>query len=142
MGFLEGIQGLVFFVIGAVWSALSYAWNAVTAPIAGLTVLIFLVYWYLHQSLLIVHKKLDAMQREFRFIEDQFDGLRIYLYSIDPQFERERDDLRQLDEIDEREGKSASKNDYEESLERKVLRERRYLGTRFARRRIIGRDDD
>lgn len=142
MGFLEGIQGLVFFVIGAVWSALSYAWNAVTAPIAGLTVLIFLVYWYLQQSLLLVHKKLDAMQREFRFIEDQFDGLRIYLYSIDPQFEHEREALRKLDEIDEQAAKSGSKNDYQESLERKVLRRRRYLETRFAHRRIMGHDDD
>ena len=142
MGFLEGIQGLVFFVIAVVWSALSYAWNGMATPMGGLAFLVVIANYYLGRNLILVYKKLDAMQREFRFIEDQFEGLRVYLYSIDPQFERERDVLRQLDEIDEREGKSASKNDYEESLERKVLRERRYLGTRFARRRIIGRDDD
>ena len=43
--------------------------------------------WYLHSRLLDVHKKLDRVLNEFN-------GLRLYLYEIDPQF----DDERQSDE--------------------------------------------
>ncbi len=40
--------------------------------------------WYLNQQLQSVHKKLDN-------VLDAFDGLRRYLYEIDPQFDEERD---------------------------------------------------
>src|SRR5271157_2094750 len=40
--------------------------------------------WYLNMRLLDVHKKLDG-------ILGQFDGLRRYLYEIDPQFDDERE---------------------------------------------------
>lgn len=40
--------------------------------------------WYLNERLKSVHNKLDS-------VLDQFNGLREYLYSIDPQFDDERE---------------------------------------------------
>lgn len=40
--------------------------------------------WYLNERLKSVHAKLD-------FVLDQFNGLRKYLYEIDPQFDDERE---------------------------------------------------
>jgi hypothetical protein len=40
--------------------------------------------WYLNSRLISVHAKLDRLL-------DQFNGLREYLYEIDPQFDDERD---------------------------------------------------
>lgn len=39
--------------------------------------------WYLNERLNVVHRKLDR-------VLEQFDGLRRYLYEIDPQFDDER----------------------------------------------------
>lgn len=39
--------------------------------------------WYLNERLKSVHAKLDS-------VLDQFNGLRVYLYEIDPQFDDER----------------------------------------------------
>jgi hypothetical protein len=39
--------------------------------------------WYLNEKLKLVHKKLDR-------VFEAFDGLRDYLYEIDPQFDDER----------------------------------------------------
>jgi hypothetical protein len=81
--------------------------------------------WYLNTRLQVVHKKLDD-------ILDQFEGLRRYLYEIDPQF----DDERSLS--DEFDGKLAKGVDTGFSapahialLERKEKRGRRTLTTRF-----------
>jgi len=43
----------------------------------------FAIGWYLNEQLRSVHAKLDAAL-------DQFNGLREYLYEIDPQFDDER----------------------------------------------------
>jgi len=40
--------------------------------------------WYLNEKLKLVHKKLDR-------VLEAFDGLRDYLYEIDPQFDDERE---------------------------------------------------
>lgn len=54
-------------------------------------VLWFALGWYLNTRLEHVHKKLDK-------ILDQFNGLREYLYEIDPQFDDERRLLTELNE--------------------------------------------
>jgi hypothetical protein len=53
--------------------------------------LFFAIGTYLNVQLNAVHKKLDQLF-------DQFDGLREYLYEIDPQFDDERQASRELDE--------------------------------------------
>jgi hypothetical protein len=60
-------------------------WIVIGAAIA----LWFAQGWYLNVTLRSVHKKLDV-------INDQFDGLRRYLYEIDPQFDEERRLLKAL----------------------------------------------
>ncbi|HEU0277134.1 MAG TPA: hypothetical protein VFQ95_04875 [Rhodanobacteraceae bacterium] len=47
-------------------------------------VLWFAIGWYLNERLSMVHAKLDS-------ILDQLNGLREYLYEIDPQFDDERE---------------------------------------------------
>ena len=54
-------------------------WTAFGLAIA----LWFATGWYLNERLKFVHKKLDA-------VLESFDGLREYLYEIDPQFSDER----------------------------------------------------
>lgn len=46
-------------------------------------ILWFATAWYLNERLKYVHSKLDLLL-------DQFNGLREYLYEIDPQFDEER----------------------------------------------------
>lgn len=77
--------------------------------------------WYLNEQLKDVHKKLDRVLKAF-------DGLRDYLYEIDPQFD------------DERESHMAFENDESmfagmddiELIERKKLDGKRTLNTPFA----------
>lgn len=57
--------------------------------IATATALWFAHGWYLNESLKLVHGKLDR-------VLEQFDGLRRYLYEIDPQFNDEREFLRRF----------------------------------------------
>ena len=45
--------------------------------------------WYLNEALKSVHKKLDVL-------DEQFGGLRRYLYEIDPQFDDERAALKHV----------------------------------------------
>lgn len=59
--------------------------------IAAAVALWFAQGWYLNTRLERVHKKLDL-------IFEQFDGLRQYLYEIDPQFDDERELMRELGE--------------------------------------------
>jgi|694.fasta_scaffold121355_5 hypothetical protein len=47
--------------------------------------------WYLNERLKHVHNKLDAVLQTF-------DGLRNYLYEIDPQFDDERESLKAFEE--------------------------------------------
>jgi hypothetical protein len=47
--------------------------------------------WYLNEALKSVHRKLDVL-------DDQFGGLRRYLYEIDPQFDDERKLLKEFGE--------------------------------------------
>lgn len=50
--------------------------------------------WYLNTKLLLVHEKLDQ-------VLEQFNGLRNYLYEIDPQFDDERETRKLLDDSDD-----------------------------------------
>lgn len=59
---------------------LSIGWVVILTAIA----LWFAIGWYLNEQLKSVHAKLDAAL-------DQFNGLREYLYEIDPQFDDERE---------------------------------------------------
>lgn len=52
--------------------------------IATAIILWFAYSWYLNEKLKLVHKKLDR-------VLEAFDGLRDYLYEIDPQFDDERE---------------------------------------------------
>ena len=54
-------------------------WSAIGIAVA----LWFATGWYLNERLKSVHEKLDR-------ILENFDGLRDYLYEIDPQFDEER----------------------------------------------------
>jgi hypothetical protein len=54
-------------------------WTAIGIAVA----LWFATGWYLNERLKIVHTKLDL-------VLDNFNGLREYLYEIDPQFDEER----------------------------------------------------
>lgn len=47
--------------------------------------------WYLNERLKLVHAKLDS-------VLDQFNGLREYLYEIDPQFDDERESSERFEE--------------------------------------------
>jgi hypothetical protein len=60
-----------------------------TTIVASVIALWFMHGWYLNTRLQHVHKKLDS-------ILEQFDGLRRYLYEIDPQFDNERELLGEL----------------------------------------------
>ena len=51
----------------------------------------FLHGWYLNERLKLVHAKLDS-------VLDQFNGLREYLYEIDPQFDDERESSDRFEE--------------------------------------------
>lgn len=63
----------------------------------GLFVLWFANAWYLNEKLNEVHAKLDKTL-------DCFDGLREYLYEIDPQFDDERESLQMLNQSLDQEG--------------------------------------
>ncbi len=62
-------------------------WIVIGAAIA----LWFAQGWYLNEALRSVHKKLDVL-------DEQFGGLRRYLYEIDPQFDDERGLLKEFGE--------------------------------------------
>ncbi len=52
--------------------------------VAGVAVVLwFATGWYLNERLKFVHQRLDS-------VLEQFNGLREYLYEIDPQFDEER----------------------------------------------------
>ena len=78
--------------------------------------------WYLNTKLHSVHRKLDT-------VLECFDGLREYLYEIDPQF----DDERQSDSAVS-EGTPSAEMDDIDLLKRKDESGKRNLNTSFIRR--------
>lgn len=76
--------------------------------------------WYLNERLKSVHAKLD-------FVLDQFNGLREYLYEIDPQFDDERQAKERFEEHMSTPGSNeicAGMNDME------LIREKKTAGKR------------
>ena len=80
--------------------------------------------WYLNKELVGVHKKLDSLT-------NQFDGLREYLYEIDPQFDEERQLWNELNEAVDDNAFSFSGMDHMQLLERKKKQGLRTLDTHF-----------
>lgn len=78
--------------------------------------------WYLNERLKRVHEKLDR-------IVETFDGLRDYLYEIDPQFDDERESDRAFEN---NESMFAGINDME-LIRRKEKDGKRTLNTPFVR---------
>jgi hypothetical protein len=70
--------------------------------------------WYLNERLKHVHHKLDR-------VLDAFDGLRTYLYEIDPQFDDERQSNTALDD---------EKNLFAAMDDMELLREKKQEGKR------------
>ncbi|MGJ0524377.1 hypothetical protein ACR42A_12590 [Burkholderia gladioli] len=65
--------------------------SSVERTVIGAAILLWFAHgWYLNTRLERVHAKLDA-------VLENFDGLRRYLYEIDPQFDDERRALARLD---------------------------------------------
>jgi hypothetical protein len=76
--------------------------------------------WYLNERLDRVHAKLDRLM-------ESFDGLRDYLYEIDPQFDDERESRRAFEK---NESMFAGMNDMELLLQKEASG-KRTLTTRF-----------
>ena len=84
--------------------------------------------WYLNTRLLNVHKKLDK-------VLDEFNGLRLYLYEIDPQFDDERETRQRFfdeDNADSNFGAAFAAMDDIELKRRKENQGKRTLSTRFS----------
>jgi hypothetical protein len=80
--------------------------------------------WYLNTRLLRVHEKLDR-------VLEAFDGLRQYLYEIDPQFDDERQLLGELHGSLETNTLSFSGMNHSELTKRKKLDGKRTLNSSF-----------
>lgn len=78
--------------------------------------------WYLNERLKRVHEKLDRIQKTF-------DGLRDYLYEIDPQFDDERESN---EAFENNESMFDGMNDME-LIRKKEKEGRRTLNTLFVR---------
>jgi hypothetical protein len=95
-----------------------------TTVVVSAIVLWFAHGWYLNTRLRGVHKKLDHML-------EQFNGLRDYLYEIDPQFDDERRLLAELNESLETKSVSFAGMDHMELERRKQQQGRRTLNSPF-----------
>ena len=95
-----------------------------TTVIVSAIVLWFAQGYYLNKQLEDVHKKLDSLS-------NQFDGLREYLYEIDPQFDEERQLWNDLNEAVDKDGFSFSGMDHMQLLKQKEQRGSRTLNTHF-----------
>lgn len=82
--------------------------------------------WYLNERLKHVHEKLDR-------VLDVFDGLRDYLYEIDPQFDDERHFLDDLQESLDNGSMSFSGMNHMELIKNKEQAGKRTLNTPFIR---------
>lgn len=80
--------------------------------------------WYLNTRLERVHKKLDR-------VLECFDGLREYLYEIDPQFDEERNLLDELNKSIEDRAVSFAGMDHMELTKEKERTGKRTLNTPF-----------
>lgn len=80
--------------------------------------------WYLNQKLKALHTKLDHLS-------DSFDGLREYLYEIDPQFEDERVALNDLLQGVENDQLTLAGAEHMELVRRKEQEGKRTLTTPF-----------
>ena len=95
-----------------------------TTIIVAAVVLWFAQGWYLNTRLERVHKKLDLLL-------ESFDGLRTYLYEIDPQFEEERSLEADLHESVQAGSMSFSGMSHMELLRKKEKEGKRTLSTPF-----------
>ena len=93
-------------------------WAAIGIAIA----LWFAAGWYLNERLKLVHAKLDRLS-------DNFNGLRDYLYEIDPQFDDERRLLTEL--FSDESGKMFSGMGHMELIKRKEEEGYRTLNANF-----------
>jgi hypothetical protein len=82
--------------------------------------------WYLNERLKYVHKKLDH-------VLEAFDGLRDYLYEIDPQFDDERQLLEDLRESLDNGSMSFSGMNHMELIKKKEQEGKRTLNTPLIR---------
>lgn len=80
--------------------------------------------WYLNDRLRRVHEKLDR-------VLETFDGLREYLYEIDPQFDDERELMAELNESLEKESLSFAGMSHMELKEKKKGEGKRTLDSPF-----------
>jgi hypothetical protein len=95
-----------------------------TTIIATAVVLWFAQGWYLNDRLEKVHQKLDRLS-------EQFNGLREYLYEIDPQFDEERALLGELFESVETKNLSFAGMEHMELTKKKEAEGRRTLNSTF-----------
>lgn len=77
--------------------------------------------WYLNEKLKLMHRRFDTL-------EAHLNGLREYLYEIDPQFDDERQARREMDE-----GAFLGGMEHHELLQRKRSEGKRTLNTSFYR---------
>jgi hypothetical protein len=99
--------------------------TGVERTIIGTAVVLWFAHgWYLNDRLARVHGKLDR-------ILEQFDGLRNYLYEIDPQFDDERELLRELDRSVEGGTSSFAGMNHADLVQRKERDGRRTLTSPF-----------
>jgi hypothetical protein len=95
-------------------------WGAV-----GIAVVLWLATgWYLNERLKIVHQRLDM-------VSENFNGLRDYLYEIDPQFDDERRLMTELHESLDSDKLSFAGMEHMELTKRKKEQGFRTLNTSF-----------
>ncbi len=96
--------------------------NSVEGTIIATAVALWFAHgWYLNERLKHVHRKLDC-------VLENFDGLRRYLYEIDPQFDDERHILAELFDED---GSLFAGQDHSELIDQKTAGGKRNLNTSF-----------
>lgn len=93
-----------------------------TTVIISAVVLWFAIGWYLNERLRYVHEKLDRTLAEL-------EGLREYLYELDPQFDDER---ALLADLHDGAGKTFAGMEHMELIKRKEAEGTRTLTTPFA----------
>lgn len=83
--------------------------------------------WYLNERLKAVHKKLDSLS-------DNFNGLREYLYEIDPQFDDERESR---DRFNEHMADTQSEDMFAGMNHMELIREKEKIGKRTLNTRFV-----
>ncbi len=99
--------------------------TSIERTIIGTAIVLWLAHgWYLNDRLAKVHSKLDRLG-------EQFNGLREYLYEIDPQFDDEREARHALDQGMKSGGITFAGMEHAEMLRRKEADGRRTLASPF-----------